>query len=55
MIAPMPPPSATPENQDVIASVSAEVLLAVPARAMRPEWERRRPTRGEGEGRAGKQ
>ena len=33
MIAPMPPPNATPEGQDVIASVSTEVVLAMPAHA----------------------
>ena len=33
MMAPMPPPNVTPEGQDVIASVSAEVVLAMPAHA----------------------
>ena len=33
MIAPMPPPNATPESQDVIAFVSAEVVLTMPAPA----------------------
>ena len=33
MMAPMPPPNATTESQDVFASVSAAVVLAIPARA----------------------
>ena len=33
MMAPMPPPNASPESQDVIASVSGDVVLAMPARA----------------------
>ena len=33
MLAPMPPPNATPESQNVIASVSADVVLTLPARA----------------------
>ena len=33
MIASMPPPIATPESQEVVASVSADVVLALPARA----------------------
>ena len=33
IMAPMPPPNATPEGQDVIASVSAEVVRGMPAHA----------------------
>ena len=33
MLAPMPPPNATPESQNVTASVSADVVLTLPARA----------------------
>ncbi len=33
MVAPMPPPNATPKSQDVIVFVSAEVVLTMPAPA----------------------
>ena len=33
VMAPMPPPNATAVSQEMIVSVSAEVVLAMPARA----------------------